>query len=114
MKCKVVSLTESVTITWEKHGHVIKEEQFSKRGENFVVSDLLVDIVDETDFGGFRCIAENDVGLSVKNIELEKRGNQIIQDQIGIFFIHFRGDINLNHPICGHRDPLHCDPFTCC
>ena len=76
LKCKVASLAESVIIRWEKHGHVIKEEQFSKkRGENFAVSDLLVNIADESDFGGFRCIAENDVGLSVKSIELEKRGN---------------------------------------
>merc|ERR1712106_1198244 len=63
---------------------------FSTRGENFVVSDLIVRIVDESDFGGFRCIAENDVGLSVKSIELEKREetstSTILYVAIGILF----------------------------
>ena len=80
MKCRVVSLAESVTIKWEKHGYLVKQETFSahKKEENSLTSDLVVDIVDKSDFGEFRCIAENEVGTSYQDITLQMRGIRMI------------------------------------
>ena len=80
MNCRVGSLAEKVTIKWEKHGYLIKTENFSMHNteDDSLTSDLVVDIVDESDFGGFRCIAENEVGTSYKDITLQKRGIRMI------------------------------------
>ena len=87
MKCRVVSLAESVTIKWEKHGYLVKQETFSahKKEENSLSSDLVVDIVDKSDFGEFRCIAENEVGTSYKEIILQRRGNRIFLRKQGLY-----------------------------
>ena len=76
MKCRVVSLAENVTIKWEKHGYLIKSENSpaGNKGDNSLTSDLVVDIVDKSDFDRFRCIAENEVGTSYKEITLKRRG----------------------------------------
>ena len=76
MKCKVIRLSKNVTIKWKKHGYLIRKDHFSahKKEEDSLTSDLIVDIVDETDFGVFRCSAENEVGTSYKEIILQKTG----------------------------------------
>ena len=74
-----MSLSDNVTIKWEKNGYLVKKETFPvhNKEENSLTSDLVVDIVDELDFGGFRCIAENEVGTSYKDITLKRRGNDV-------------------------------------
>jgi hypothetical protein len=71
-----VSLDENVTIKWEKHGYLVKKitSPLHNEEDDSFTSDLVVDIFDESDFGGFRCIAENEVGTSYKEIVLQKRG----------------------------------------
>ena len=58
-----MSLAEKMTIKWEKNGYLIEKETFDlhNKEENTLTSDLVVDIIDESDFGGFRCIAENEI-----------------------------------------------------
>ena len=89
MNCRIGSLAEMVTIKWEKHGYLIKTENFSMHNteDDSLTSDLVVDIVDESDFGGFRCIAENEVGTSYKEITLQKRGIRMILCKIGLYYV---------------------------
>jgi hypothetical protein len=71
-----VSLAENVTIKWEKNGYLVKKENFPlyNREEDSLTSNLVVDIIDESDFGGIRCVAENEVGTSYEDIILQRRG----------------------------------------
>ena len=89
MQCRVVSLAEKLTIKWEKNGYLIEKETFDlhNKEENTLTSDLVVDIVDESDFDRFRCIAENEVGTSYKEITLQKRGIRMILCKIGLYYV---------------------------
>ena len=114
MKCRVVSLAESVTIKWEKHGYLVKQETFSahKKEENSLTSDLVVDIVDESDFGGFRCIAENEVGTSYKDITLKRRGKMLFSCTICLYYLLSRRNLYIHCSLCGHRSAFCCDPYS--
>jgi hypothetical protein len=77
LKCRVVSVAENVTIKWEKNGYLVKRETFpvhNKKDDS--LTSLVVDIVDESDLGGFCSIAENEVGTSYKDIILQRKGNK--------------------------------------
>jgi hypothetical protein len=84
-----VSLAENVTIKWEKNGYLVKKDTspVHNKDEKSLKSNLIVDIVDESDFGGFRCIAENEVGTSYKDITLTKRGNKLFSCTIYLYYV---------------------------
>ena len=115
LKCRVVSLAWNVTIKWEKLGYLIKKETFPvhKKEENPLTSNLVVDIVDESDFGQFRCIAENEVGTSYEDINLQRRGATFMFKTSLLCFFS-RRNFYLHYSLCGHRSPLYCDPYSHC
>ena len=111
-----MSLAEKLTIKWEKNGYLIEKETFDlhNKEENTLTSDLVVDIVDESDFGGFRCIAENEVGTSYKDITLKRRGIRMILCKIGLYYIYSRTNLYIPCSLRGHWSALCCDPYSSC
>ena len=109
-----MSLAEKLTIKWEKNGYLIEKETFDlhNKEENTLTSDLVVDIVDESDFGGFRCIAENEVGTSYKDITLKRRGKMLFSYTICLYYLLSRRNLYIHCSLCGHRSAFCCDPYS--
>ena len=82
-----MDLSENVVIKWEKDGEVVNKEKFSSmEKDEAIISNLTVYINSESDFGKFRCIAENVVGTSYKEINLNKQG---IQESFTLFCVEW-------------------------
>ena len=111
LKCKIFSLSKSVTINWEKNGHSIERDQFSieMNDKDSITSELIIDIDDENDFGDFSCSSENEIGMSYKIISLQKKG---ILSHIKFFVLIrlflFRRRLSIYHTIHSHCSPLPC------
>ena len=78
LHCKAKSLTKSLFMKWVKNGDIIRTDTLRRDSEDeiFFTSNLLVNIVDETSFGEYQCIAENEAGVAKQNVVLKKRGRE--------------------------------------
>ena len=66
LHCKAKSLTESLLMKWVRNGDIIRTDTLRPDSEDeiFFTSNLLVNNVDETSFGEYQCVAENEAGVA--------------------------------------------------
>ena len=61
-----------------KNGDLIRinESKPDSGEEFFFTSNLIVHIVDETSFGDYQCVAENEAGAAKRSVVLKKSGEK--------------------------------------
>ena len=61
-----------------KNGDLIRINKLKPDSEKefFFTSNLFVDIVDETSFGDYQCVAENEAGEAKRSVVLKKSGEE--------------------------------------